>query len=95
MKFRFEIMYLVYFYPTLKTSEIHNLITITPNLVILVSTILLRHIDYYYTVYSYVWCNINFAYTCLPVLLRLAVRICVICRASWYLESQVPGKLCP
>jgi hypothetical protein len=32
---------------------------------------------------------------CLYVLLRLAVRIRVIRRASWYLESQVPGKLCP
>jgi hypothetical protein len=32
---------------------------------------------------------------CLSVLLRLAVRTRVIRRASWYLESQVPGKLCP
>jgi hypothetical protein len=28
------------------------------------------------------------------VLLRLAVRTRVILKASWYLESQVPGKLC-
>jgi hypothetical protein len=43
--------------------EIHNLITIAPNLVVLVSTISLRNVEYYYVVYSYVWCNVNFAYT--------------------------------
>jgi hypothetical protein len=32
---------------------------------------------------------------CLSVLLRLAVRSRVTGRASWYLESQVTGKLCP
>jgi hypothetical protein len=42
--------------------------------VILVPTISLRCVDYYYTVYSYVWCDVNFAYTSLSVLLRLAVR---------------------
>jgi hypothetical protein len=31
---------------------------------------------------------------CLFVLLRLAVGTRVTWRASWYLESQVPGKLC-
>jgi hypothetical protein len=32
---------------------------------------------------------------CLFVLLRVAVRSRVTGKASWYLESQVPGKLCP
>jgi hypothetical protein len=32
---------------------------------------------------------------CLFVLLRLAVRSRVTWRSSWYLESQVSGKLCP
>jgi hypothetical protein len=31
--------------------------------VILEPTISLRHVEYYYTVYAYVWCNVNFAYT--------------------------------
>jgi hypothetical protein len=43
--------------------EIHNLITVAPSLVVLISTISLRRVDYYHTVYPYVWCNVNFAYT--------------------------------
>jgi hypothetical protein len=31
---------------------------------------------------------------CLSVLIRLAARLRVIWIASWYLESQVPCKLC-
>jgi hypothetical protein len=31
--------------------------------VVLEPGILLRRIDYYYAVYSYVWCHVNFAYT--------------------------------
>jgi hypothetical protein len=59
-------------------SEIHNSISVAPKLVVLVPTISLRRVDYYYVVYSYVWCDVNFAYTCLSVLLRLAVRTRVI-----------------
>jgi hypothetical protein len=36
---------------------------VTPNLVILVPTISLQHVEYSYVVYSYVWCDVNFAYT--------------------------------
>jgi hypothetical protein len=43
--------------------EIHNLITVEPNLVILVPMISLRSVEYYYTVNSIVWCDVNFAYT--------------------------------
>jgi hypothetical protein len=43
--------------------EIHNLVTVTPNLVILVPTILLHSIEYYYSVLSYVWYDVNFVYT--------------------------------
>jgi hypothetical protein len=46
---------------------------VTPVFVVLEPTILLRRIDYYYVVCSYVWCDINFAYT-MFVLLRLTVR---------------------
>jgi hypothetical protein len=77
------------------TSKIYNLVTVTPNLVILVPTISLCNVEYYYAVRSYVWCDVNFAYTYLSVLLCLAVRTRVIRRASWYLESQVLGKLYP
>jgi hypothetical protein len=31
--------------------------------VVLVSTISLRSVEYYYVVYSYVWCDVYFAYT--------------------------------
>jgi hypothetical protein len=31
-------------------------------LVIFVPTISLRRVDYYYVVYSYVWCDVNFVY---------------------------------
>jgi hypothetical protein len=33
--------------------------------VVLVFTISLRSEEYYYTVYSYVWCDVNFTYTML------------------------------
>jgi hypothetical protein len=41
----------------------HNLITVDPNLVILVPTILLRSVEYYYAFYSVVLCDVNFCYT--------------------------------
>jgi hypothetical protein len=43
-----------------------------------VPVILFQYVDHYYVFCIYVWCNINFAYTCLYVLLRLAVRTRVI-----------------
>jgi hypothetical protein len=78
--------------------EIHNLITVAPNLVVLVSTISLRNVEYYYVVYSYVWCNVNFAYTmfvCIATASTLAVRS----RKSeeqvgtWNLKSQASCAL--
>jgi hypothetical protein len=39
--------------------------------VVLVSTISLRSVDYYYAVYSYVWCDVNFAYTMFVCISRL------------------------
>ena len=41
----------------------HIFITVTPNLVVSEPAISLRRVDYYYTVYSYVWCDVNFSYT--------------------------------
>jgi hypothetical protein len=43
------------------TSKIRNLVTVTLNLEILVPTISLRSVEYYYAVYSYVWCDVNFS----------------------------------
>jgi hypothetical protein len=50
-------------YTILNSLENHNFIIVTLNLVILVPTISLRRVDYYYAVYSNVWCDVNFAYT--------------------------------
>ena len=41
---------------------------------ILIPTILLQRVDYYCADCSYIWCDVNYAYTFLFVLLRLAVR---------------------
>jgi hypothetical protein len=46
-----------------KSSENDNSFTVTPNLVILEPTISLRYVEHYYAVYSYVWYDVNFAYT--------------------------------
>jgi hypothetical protein len=59
-----EIIHLVYSISnTYKSSENHILLTVTPNLVVLEPTISLRHIDHYYSICAYVWCDVNFAYT--------------------------------
>jgi hypothetical protein len=41
----------------------HNLIIVDPNLVILVPTISLRSVEYYYALSSIDWCDVNFCYT--------------------------------
>jgi hypothetical protein len=45
------------------TSENHNLLSVTPNLVMLEPTILLQCIEYYYALCSTLWCDVNFSYT--------------------------------
>jgi hypothetical protein len=45
------------------SSENHDFITVNPNLAILISTISEQHVDYYYSVCAYIWCDVNFAYT--------------------------------
>jgi hypothetical protein len=57
------------------TSEIHNFITVTPNLVILVPTILLHSVEYSYTVCSYVWCDVNFVYTMFVCIATTSARL--------------------
>jgi|SRR5688572_26927760 hypothetical protein len=63
MKHMVKIIHSVSLYPTLKSSENHNSLTVTPNLVVLEPRFTLRRVEYYYTVCSYVWCDVNFAYT--------------------------------
>jgi hypothetical protein len=48
-----KIMHLVSLYPTLKSSENHNFITVGPNLVVLEPTISLQRVEYYYAVCDY------------------------------------------
>jgi hypothetical protein len=55
-------MHLVSFYPTLKSLENHNSLTVILNLVVLEPRFSVRHVDHYYVVSFYVWCNVNFAY---------------------------------
>jgi hypothetical protein len=76
----------------------HNLITVDPNLVILVPTISLRSIEYYHAFCSIVWCYVNFSIPCLFGLLRvdepttedLGVQQVVTTE-----QELVEGKLCP
>jgi hypothetical protein len=63
MKRMVKIIHSVSLYPTLKSSENHNSLTVTPNLVVLEPRFTLRRVEYYYTVCSYVWCDVNFSYT--------------------------------
>jgi hypothetical protein len=51
------------FVPNTKTSEKHNLLSVTPKLVILEPMISLRCVDYYYAFRSHVWCDVIFSYT--------------------------------
>jgi hypothetical protein len=71
-------MYLISLYPTPKSLENHIFSTLTPNLVILEPTISLQHVDYYYAICAYVWCDVNFAYTmfvCLATNSSVVTRI--------------------
>jgi hypothetical protein len=58
-----------------------NFITVTPILVVLEPTISLRRVDYYYIVCSYVWCDVNFAYTMFVCISTTTVR-------SWESENH-------
>jgi hypothetical protein len=44
-------------------------------LVILEPTISLHRIDYYYAVCSYVWCDVNFAYTLFICIATTSARL--------------------
>jgi hypothetical protein len=65
--------------------ENHNFITVTPNLVVLEPTISLRCVEHYYTVCSYIWCNVNVAYT---------MFVCIATNSS-EVTSHLKTKLAP
>jgi hypothetical protein len=76
----------------------HNLITVDPNLVILVPTISLRSVGYYHTFCSVVWCDVNFAIPCLFGLLRVdepATEDLGVQQVETAEQELVEGKLCP
>jgi hypothetical protein len=63
--------------------------------VILEPTISLRRVDYYYAVYSYVWCDVNFAYTMFVCITTTSVRLRVTEEqvGTWNLKSQASCAL--
>jgi hypothetical protein len=63
--------------------------------VVLEPTISLQYVEYYYEICSYVWYDVNFAYIMFVCIATTSARSRVTGRASWYLECQVLGKLCP
>jgi hypothetical protein len=66
--------------------------------VILVSTILLRSVEYYYAFCSVVWCDVNFAILCVFELLRVdkqAIEDPGVQQVETAEQELVEGKLCP
>jgi hypothetical protein len=56
--------------------EIHNLKSITPNLMIHVPRILFYCVDFYCIFYSHVWCDVNFSFIlCMFVLMRVDEQV--------------------
>jgi hypothetical protein len=62
MKHRLKLSTQFILYQPLKTSENNNLLSVTPNSVILECIISLRHVEYYYVVCSHVWCDVILLY---------------------------------
>jgi hypothetical protein len=69
--------------------------TTAPILVVIDPMISLLRVDHYYAVCSYVWCDVNFVYTMFVCIAMTSTRFRGSEELPWYLESQVPGKLCP
>jgi hypothetical protein len=66
--------------------------------VILVSTILLHSVEYYYALCAVVWCDVNFAIPCVFILLRVdeqATKDLGIQHVETAEQELVEGKLCP
>jgi hypothetical protein len=70
---------------------------VTPNLVILVPTILLRGVEYYHASCSIVWCDVSFAIICMFVLMRVdeqATEDPGVQQVETVEQELVEGKLC-
>jgi hypothetical protein len=64
--------------------------TVTSILMVLEPTISLRRVDYYYAVYSYARCDVNFAYTMFVYIATFSSE------DTCHLKSKlVPGISCP
>jgi hypothetical protein len=63
MKHRLKLSAQFILYQPLQSSENHNLLSVTLNLVILERMISLRCVQYYHAFCSDVWCDVNFSYT--------------------------------
>jgi hypothetical protein len=55
--------------------KIHILKSITPKIMGPVPRILFYCVYYYHAIYSYVWCDVNFAYTMLVCIVTTSARL--------------------
>jgi hypothetical protein len=85
-----KILYLLCFIVTPKPLENHNFIAVTLNLVVLGPRISIRRVEHYYAVCSYVWCDINFAYT-----MFVCIAMSIIEVTSHLKSKLVPRNLEP
>jgi hypothetical protein len=83
----------------MKPSENHDLKSVTPNLMILVPTILFRCVDYYYVFCIHVWCDVNLSLVpCLFVSWRIdgpVVEDLGVQQVEVAEQELIEGKLCP
>jgi hypothetical protein len=82
----------------MKTSENHNLLSVTPNLVILETPILLRCVDYYYALCSLFGVMLMYPILCLFVLLRVDEQVTNdpgTQQEEIAEQELIEGKLCP
>jgi hypothetical protein len=90
MKHKLKLCTKILLYPTLKSSENHNSLTVTPNLVILEPRISLRCVEHYYAICTYVWCDVNFAYTMFVCITTISGEVTIHLKTKlvhWNLES--------
>ena len=62
---------------------------------VLVSTISLWRVEYYYAVYSYVWCDVNFVYTMFVCIAMISSEVTNLKDhpGTWNLKSQASCAL--
>jgi hypothetical protein len=85
MKYKLKLCTKFVLYRALNPSKNHNLLTVTTNLVIFEPRIYIRCGDHYCALCSYVWCDVNFAYT---------MFFCIVTSSS-EVTSHLKAKLVP